>query len=133
MSFSSVDGDIAFRTCEAPHRVDNEGREVSIFVSQWSATHITQTGSKPRYRMRDTLEKMRANPAANWTIADVEKACQQFGMRCVPPSGAGSHYKLSHSSRSEILTVPSRRPIKPIYIRKLVQFIDAVRGADGKK
>jgi len=26
----------------------------------------------------------------------------------------------------EILTIPSHRPIKPVYIRKLVQFIDAL-------
>jgi len=30
------------------------------------------------------------------------------------------------------LTVPFRRPIKPVYIRKLVRFIDAVRGANAK-
>lgn len=132
MHFSSARKDIVFHTCEAPHRAKSERREIGILVSHRSATH-RQTGSKPRRRMRDTLEKMRANPAANWTIADVEKACRQLGMRCVPPSGGGSHYKVSHSSRPEILTVPSRRPIKPIYIRKLVQFIDAVRGADAKK
>jgi len=28
---------------------------------------------------------------------------------------------------TEILTVPSRRPIKPVYIRRLVKMIDALR------
>jgi hypothetical protein len=28
---------------------------------------------------------------------------------------------------AEKLTVPYKRPIKPVYIRKLVAFIDAVR------
>ena len=27
---------------------------------------------------------------------------------------------------TEILTIPARRPIKPIYIRELVRFVDAV-------
>lgn len=43
--------------------------------------------------------------------------------------GRESHYKISHPSRREILTVPFRRPIKPVYIRRLVRFIEAV-GAD---
>jgi hypothetical protein len=54
------------------------------------------------------------------------------GVRCAPPSGGGSHYKVSHASRREILTVPFRWPIKAIYIRKLVRFIDAVRDANEK-
>jgi len=28
---------------------------------------------------------------------------------------------------AQILTIPARRPIKPVYVRELVKFIDAVR------
>jgi hypothetical protein len=28
-----------------------------------------------------------------------------------------------------VLTMPARRPIKPVYIRKLIAFIDAVTGS----
>jgi hypothetical protein len=45
----------------------------------------------------------------------------------MPPKGGGSHYKISHPNQREILTIPSRRPIKPVYIRELVKFIDACR------
>jgi CheY-specific phosphatase CheX len=69
---------------------------------------------------------MRRNPQANWTIRDVEKLCRRFGIDCTPPRAGGSHYKISHSSQKEILTVPFKRPIKPVYIRKLVEFVDAV-------
>ena len=82
--------------------------------------------------MSDLLEDMRANPVSGWRIADVEKVCRTFGARCAAPSGGGSHYKISHPSQREILTVPFRRPIKPVYIRKLVGFIDAVRDANEK-
>ena len=82
--------------------------------------------------MSDLLEDMRANPASGWRIVDVEKVCGAFGVRCAAPSGGGSHYKISHPSQREILTVPFRRPIKAIYIRKLVRFIDAVRDANEK-
>ena len=79
--------------------------------------------------MSDILDRMRRNPAADWTIADVASVCAQHGVRCVPPSGGGSHYKVSHPSQQSILTVPRSKPVKPVYIRRLVKFIEAVGGA----
>jgi hypothetical protein len=78
--------------------------------------------------MKDLLDRMRRNPAGDWTIRDVETVCATHNIRCSPPSGGGSHYKISHASQREILTIPFRRPIKPVYIRRLVRFIDAVGG-----
>ena len=75
------------------------------------------------------LDRMRSNPAGDWTIDDVEAVCREFGIRCTAPSGGGSHYKVSHPLRRDILTIPRRRPVKPVYIRKLVRFIEAVTGA----
>ena len=80
----------------------------------------------------ELLDRMRSNPASDWGIADVERMCLAHGVRCVPPSGGGSHYKISHPTQREILTVPFRRPIKPVYIQKLVRFIDAVRASNAK-
>lgn len=77
--------------------------------------------------MSKRLERMRANPRADWTMADVEAVCREHGIRCDPPRGGSSHHKVSHLQVREILTVPSRRPIKPVYIRKLVEMIDRVR------
>ena len=79
----------------------------------------------------DAQPQMRAKPASDWRITDVERVCRQFNIRCVPRS-SGSHYKISHSSQREIVTMPFRRPIRPVYIRKLVRFIDAVRIASAK-
>jgi hypothetical protein len=80
--------------------------------------------------LSDTLEQMRRNPQANWTIRDVKRLCRQFGVDCEPPRAGGSHYKVCHASQKEILTIPFRRPIKPVYIRKFVEFIDAVGSLD---
>jgi hypothetical protein len=80
----------------------------------------------------DLLDQMRSSPMSGWSIADVERVCRAFEVRCVPPSGGGSHYKVSHASQRDILTVPFRRPIKPVYVRKLVRFIDAVRNSNAK-
>jgi hypothetical protein len=75
----------------------------------------------------DRLDKMRANPKADWKIADVEAVCRAFGIECGPSRSGSSHYKLKHPAAREILTVPFKRPIKQVYIRKLVEMVDKVR------
>ena len=76
------------------------------------------------------LERMRANPR-NWRIEEVRAVCAAFGIACTAPR-KGSHYKVKHASQADILTVPARRPIKPVYVTDLVGFIDAViaRGSE---
>ena len=76
--------------------------------------------------MSKRLEGMRRNPAGDWTIRDVEWVCREFGIMCEASRGGGSHYKVAHPRMTEKLTIPLKRPIKPVYIRKLVAFIDAV-------
>lgn len=71
------------------------------------------------------LDRMREMPR-NWRMADIETVCRAFGVACTPPR-KGSHYKVKHASVPLILTRPAHRPIKPVYIRELVKFIDAVR------
>ena len=73
----------------------------------------------------DLLDRMRRNPAGDWTIADVERLCRRYGIVCRPPAG-GSHFKISHDRVTEILTIPARRPIKQKYIRLLVKFVSLV-------
>jgi len=78
----------------------------------------------------DLLERMRANPAAGWRLADIERVCRAFGVDCDPPPGGGSHYKLTHPSQRNMLTIPFRRPIKRVYIGKFVRYIDDLRKAN---
>jgi predicted RNA binding protein YcfA (HicA-like mRNA interferase family) len=70
------------------------------------------------------LARMRANPR-DWRIEDVVRVCDAFGVACTPPR-KGSHYKVKHSSQEQMLTIPAHRPIKPVYIADLVEFIDRV-------
>ena len=76
--------------------------------------------------MTDLLERMRRNPQGNWTIKDVEKVCAEYGVSCAPPTGGGSHYKVTHRRITHIQTIPFKRPIKPVYIRRLVLFLEVV-------
>jgi hypothetical protein len=73
------------------------------------------------------FERMRTNPR-DWRIEDVVTVCGGFGIACTAPR-KGSHYKVKHADMLEILTIPAHRPVKPVYIRDLIKFIDAVQGA----
>jgi len=55
----------------------------------------------------DLLERMRANPR-DWRIADVERLCRAFGLRCTPPRSGGSHYTARAPGIETILTIPRR-------------------------
>ena len=67
---------------------------------------------------------MRNNPRGDWRIEDMEAVCREYGVLCSAPRGGGSHYKIPHPRMVEKLTVPYKRPIKPVYIRRLTAFID---------
>jgi hypothetical protein len=82
--------------------------------------------------VKSLAERMRANPRGDWTIRDIEAVCRAFGFRCAPPRGGGSHYKVSHPSLRDILTIPNRRPVKAVYVRKLMDLIDSARQGTGK-
>lgn len=71
------------------------------------------------------LDRMRSNPR-DWRIEDVRGVREGFGIACTAPR-KGSHYKVKHAGVTEILTIPAHRPIKPVYVRELVRFIDIVR------
>lgn len=68
------------------------------------------------------LEHMRRNPAGDWTMADVQVVCARLGWVCLPPSGGGSHWKVAIPDSEAIFTIPAKRPIKPVYIRKLMEY-----------
>ena len=83
--------------------------------------------------LSDILQRMRSNPSLDWSVSQCRQGVPRVRDPGVLPLGhGGSHFKVSHPSQREILTVPFRRPIKPVYIRKLVRFIDAVRDANAK-
>ena len=72
------------------------------------------------------LKQMRQNPAGDWSIQDIQKLCNGLGWECFPPSGGGSHWKVVIPGSEMILTIPAKRPIKPVYIRKLMEFVKGI-------
>jgi hypothetical protein len=77
---------------------------------------VTSAGKK--------LERMRKN-ARDWTIGDVVTVADEYGLEVRSPGG--SHYTISHPEVDFHLTIPAKRPIKPVYIRNFVKFVDAIR------
>jgi hypothetical protein len=72
---------------------------------------------------------MRSNPRGDWGIDDVCAVCAVFGATCDKPK-RGSHFVVSHPAVSAHLTIPAHRPIKPVYIRLLVTYLERVGAAD---
>jgi len=69
------------------------------------------------------LEQMRRNPRADWSIDDIGKLCAEHHIDLMPPS-RGDHFKAASPLIQGHLTIPAKRPVKPVYIRQLVAMID---------
>lgn len=69
------------------------------------------------------LKKMRNNPQ-DWRIEQLETIAQYYGV-AVRKSG-GSHVVFDHEKWVELLCVPARRPIKPIYIKRFTTLIEVL-------
>ena len=67
---------------------------------------------------------MRNHPR-DWRIDDLITVARQFEIEC--RSHGGSHHVFSHPGIEADLSVPARRPIKPIYIRQFLLLLDAVK------
>lgn len=77
-----------------------------------------------------TLEKMRRNPR-DWRIDDVVAVAGRYGL--LMRSRGGSHYVFGFPGINDSVTIPARRPIKPIYIKHFVELIDKVKGSGHEK
>lgn len=69
------------------------------------------------------IEKMRGNPR-DWKIESLEVVAKNMGIR-VRKSG-GSHAVFLHPKSDLVVTIPAKRPIKPIYITKFLALVDDI-------
>jgi hypothetical protein len=77
-------------------------------------------------RAHKTLEQMQANPR-DWRIEQLETVARAFAVNVRKPRGA--HVIFEHPAVTTAVSVPARRPIKPVYVRAFVAFIDQMRRA----
>ncbi len=85
-----------------------------------------------RYRIRyhntvsasKTLLKMRNNPSG-WRIDDLQMVASENRLTWRTPGRGGSHVIFGAQGVREIVTVPAKRPIKPVYIKFFLALIDS--------
>ncbi len=71
-------------------------------------------------RAAKILEQMKANPR-DWRIESLRAVAEAHGLFHRQPGG--SHVIFRHPNGA-MLSVPARRPIKPIYVKKFVQLLE---------
>ena len=81
---------------------------------------ITMAGEK-------ALQKMRKN-RVGWRIEELQAVAEENFVDWRRPGRGGSHVIFSAPGVREIVSVPAKRPIKPVYIKQLVALIDAAGG-----
>jgi hypothetical protein len=70
------------------------------------------------------LRKMARNPRDDWAVDDIQFVCRNLDLECRPPKH-GSHHVVSHPKVHGLLTIPSKRPLKPFYIQLFVQMVES--------
>jgi len=70
------------------------------------------------------LDAMRNNPR-DWRMEQLLTVARQFDV--VVRNDGGSHHIFSHTAIPGIVTIPAHRPIKPVYVRQFVAFIDTLK------
>lgn len=73
------------------------------------------------------LGAMKRNPRDGWTIDEIKSVCRSAGVHPYAPA-RGSHVVLSHPWVEGLLTIPAKRPIKPIYVQLVVDMVETVQG-----
>ena len=74
-----------------------------------------------------TLQKMRKN-RMGWRIEELQAVAEENSVEWRRPGRGGSHVIFSAPGVREIVSVPAKRPIKPVYIKQFVALIDAAGG-----
>ncbi len=70
------------------------------------------------------LQRMKSNPKADWTSANVKTLCNAFDLTL---RQSGTSHAVLTNNKGEHLTVPMHKPIKPLYIKRLIELIEAAK------
>jgi len=70
-----------------------------------------------------TIQKMRDNPK-DWRIESLETISRRLSVRV--RKSRGDHVVFMHDNSDLVVTVPAKRPIKPIYIMQFLALIDDI-------
>lgn len=124
--------------CQARYRIIHTEIEMSRSGTKSKASKVKPADAAPKaLKTPKNLNKMRDNPKGDWKIKHVSDISSALGLTFSKPS-SGSHYGVSSPLLVGAITVPARKPIKPVYIRKFVKMcfahiMTANQGAENDK
>lgn len=75
-------------------------------------------------RAERLFDAMKANPKADWTPDNVKVVVRAYGLTV---RQRGTSHAVVTNAVGQHLTIPMHKPIKPIYIKRLVELIEAAR------
>jgi len=71
------------------------------------------------------LERMGRNPYGDWTMDNLLTIARRLNIEV--RNSDGSHHVFSYPGVEEDVTVPFKRPIKAVYIKKFLALVGAVK------
>jgi hypothetical protein len=69
-----------------------------------------------------TLTRMRANPR-DWRIEDLKTVARRYDVTWRQPGTSHVTFRAPNGAK---VTVPARKPIKPVYVRQFVVLIESL-------
>lgn len=75
------------------------------------------------------LEKIRRNPT-DVTPQDLERLVKKFDFIWIEKT---NHAVITHEWMEETFMIPRHKPLKAIYVKKVVRYIDEILAMEGEK
>jgi predicted RNA binding protein YcfA (HicA-like mRNA interferase family) len=72
---------------------------------------------------------MRTSPGNDWRIEDLKALANRFGIDYRQP---GTSHVTFRTQDGRMLTVPSHKPIKAIYIKKFLELVSGIDDSEGE-
>jgi predicted RNA binding protein YcfA (HicA-like mRNA interferase family) len=67
------------------------------------------------------LQRMKSNPKADWIPDNIKTLCNSFGLVLLQ---RGTSHAVLTNRKGEHLTLPMHKPVKPLYINRLIELIE---------
>lgn len=71
------------------------------------------------------LFQMKQDPNGEWRVRDFAIVCEGLGAECTKPPGR-NHVVISHPGIHGFLTIPTSRPIKPLYVKLMLELAESI-------
>ena len=81
-------------------------------------------------RLDKLLADMGNNPRGDWRIEQLKALADRYG---VAHRQHGTSHVTFRPPRGSKLTVPARRPVKPVYVRQFLAMLDALKDDQGNR